>query len=124
MAQKSKAVTWFGIVLLIIIGAIHVIDAPDSFGDAVYKGWLFILNGLGCLVAAIGIFLGRRVWGWKLGFVIASLSFTLYVLSRTVGLPLLPAEPENWLEPLGVAALVTEGLFILLVIKTLGRRKT
>ena len=35
-----------------------------------------------------------------------------YCLSRTVGLPYIPAEPDAWLEPLGVASLAAEGLFI------------
>jgi hypothetical protein len=35
-----------------------------------------------------------------------------YVLSRTVGVPGLPAEPDAWLEPLGVASVVAEVVFL------------
>jgi hypothetical protein len=34
-----------------------------------------------------------------------------YVISRTVGLPGLPAV-EEWLEPLGLLSLLVEGLFV------------
>ncbi len=38
---------WAGIILIIITGVIHFIDAPDSFGESTYKGILFTLNGIG-----------------------------------------------------------------------------
>ncbi|MCU0651935.1 MAG: hypothetical protein MUC39_03225 [Candidatus Omnitrophica bacterium] len=41
----------------------------------------------------------------------------LYCLSRTVGLPQIPAEPEAWFEPLGVISLLAEGLFVLVLFK-------
>jgi len=113
----QKISLWFGIVLILSVGLIHVCDAPDSFRDAVYKGWLFYLNGAGALVAAVGI-LRRKPWGWNLGFVIAVCSFAGYIASRTVGLPFIAAEPDAWLEPLGVASLVTEGLFAVLFVGT------
>jgi hypothetical protein len=101
-----------GVVSILATGIIHLIDAPDSFGDAPYKGWLFYVNFVGALVSAVGILLNRRIWGWNLGFIIAALSVLGYIASRTVGLPFIPAEPDEWLEPLGVASLIAEGLFI------------
>ena len=112
MKPVPKIFTWFGIVLILTIGLIHVIDAPDSFGDAIYKGWLFYANGIGALIAAYGIY-RRHGWGWKWGLFIAAGSFLGYVASRTVGLPQIPAEPDAWLEPLGVASLIAEGLFVI-----------
>src|SRR5215210_6436246 len=61
-----------------------------SFGTTPNKGLLFLANGIGALVAG-GAFLE-------------------YVLSRTVGLPGLPVEPDAWLEPLGGASLVAEAV--------------
>jgi hypothetical protein len=115
MNKISKIFSWVGIVLILIIGLIHVIDAKDSFNDAVYKGWLFYANGLASLIAAYGIY-HKNNWGWNLGFMIAVVSLGAYVASRTVGLPFIPAEPDAWLEPLGVAALITEGLFVVVFI--------
>jgi hypothetical protein len=43
---------------------------------------------------------------------VAGGAFLGYVLSRTVGLPKLPAEPDAWLEPLGIASLVAELVFL------------
>ena len=108
---------------ILVTGAIHLKLAPDAWGDAHYKGVLFALNGLGALLSAVGIALGARSWGWVLGLVIAAGSLAAYVASRTVGLPALPAEPGAWLEPLGVASLVAEGLFTALAIWVLSRAR-
>ena len=89
-----------------------MIDAKDSFSDAVYKGWLFYANGLAAVISAIGIY-RKNAWGWNLGLMIAVGSMGGYIASRTVGLPLIPPEPDAWFEPLGIAAMTAETLFIL-----------
>ena len=111
---------WFGILLILATGLIHFIEAPDGFEEAAYKGWLFCANGFGATIAAINIYRGKQSLGWILGLVIAAGSIIGYIASRTIGLPQIPAEPDAWLEPLGVASLIVEGLFIVLF---LGRRK-
>ena len=52
--------------MIVLVGLIHVVDAPDSFSEAAYKGLLFAAIGLGAVLAALGIYGGRR-WGWNLG---------------------------------------------------------
>jgi len=113
MNNVSKVLSWAGIILILIVGLIHALDAQDSFKDAIYKGWLFYANGLGSLIAAFGIYRGKRLLGWGLGFFIASVSFFGYIASRTIGLPFIPAEPGEWLEPLGISALITELIFMM-----------
>jgi hypothetical protein len=70
-------------------------------------------NGVGALTAAIGIYRDQRVIGWVLGLLVAAGAIIAYVASRTVGLPGLPAEPDAWLEPIGVAAVICETLFVI-----------
>lgn len=114
-------IVWIGIVLILATGLIHFITAPDSFGETTYKGVLFVANGLGAIVAAVGIYRGSRTWGWGLGLVVAAGAFVAYVLSRTVGLPDLPAEPDAWFEPLGLASMIAEVGFILVALLALTR---
>ncbi len=118
MSYASKVRLWIGIVLIVVVGLIHVLDAPDSFHDAVYKGWLFYANGVASLVAAYGIFKESR-WGWPFGLLIAAGSFAGYVASRTIGLPFIPAEPDAWFEPLGLVSLVAELSFVGIFIVTI-----
>ena len=98
-------------VAIVATGLIHLVTARDSFGEATYKGLLFVANGVGALVAAVGVYRDRD-WGWLLGALVAGGAFLGYVLSRTVGLPGLPAEPDAWFEPLGVASLIAEAGFL------------
>ena len=70
------------------------------------------MNGAGSFIAAYSILKDKNNWGWHLGFFITAASFILYILSRSVGLPYIPAEPDAWLEPLGVASLIVEGAFV------------
>jgi len=116
----KKIILWLGIGAILVAGAVHLIDAQDSFKEAAYKGLLFYANFLTTLVAAFGIY-RNKFWGWKLGFVISVVSITLYCLSRSVGLPLIPAEPDAWFEPLGVIALLAEGLFVFIFLKIRSR---
>lgn len=109
---QTNGITWLGIVLLLVTAAIHFIDAPGGFDDAKYKGVLFIVNGIGALIAAIGVWRNERGWGWNLGALVAVSTALGYVLSRTVGLPQLPAEPDAWLEPLDFASLIVELGFV------------
>jgi hypothetical protein len=109
---QTNGITRLGIALLLVTAAIHFIDAPGSFNDAKYKGVLFVVNGIGALIAAFGIWRNERSWGWNLGALVAVSTALGYVLSRTVGLPQLPAEPDAWLEPLGFASLIVELGFV------------
>ena len=118
-SEKSKIIMFFGIISIFVTGLIHAIEAPDAFHEAFYKGALFCLNAFCSLFAAIGIYMYKKVWGWRLGFLIAVFSIILYVISRTIGLPNIPAEPDEWFEPLGVVSLFAESLFIIFFIKAL-----
>ncbi len=111
MRKTSRLLLWLAIGAMSMTGLIHGLTAPECFTEAIYKGWLFYANVFGSLLAAWGI-LQQKDWGWDLGMIIAVGSIAAYVASRTIGLPLIPAEPEAWLEPLGVGALMAEGLFV------------
>jgi uncharacterized membrane protein HdeD (DUF308 family) len=112
MTTPTRSLKIVGVVAIVVTGLIHLATARDSFGEATYKGLLFVANGVGALVAAVGVYRDRAEWGWLLGALVAGGAFLGYVLSRTVGLPGLPAEPDAWLEPLGVASLVAEAVFL------------
>ena len=116
MQRRFDVLIGAGIVFILATGIIHYIDAHDSFEDAVYKGLLFYANGAGSLLSAAGIYRARGEWGWNLGCCISVVSLILYLFSRTVGLPAIPAEPDAWFEPLGVASLLMESAFIVVYI--------
>ena len=102
-----------GILLIVVVGLIHLIEAPEYLEEATYVGVLFLINVLLAFVSAFGIYRGTR-WGWVLGVLVAGGAFVMYVVSRALGLPGLEEDVGNWLEPAGILSLIVEGLFVLL----------
>jgi hypothetical protein len=105
----SERLVGAGISLIVVVGLIHLINSPEDLEEGAYTGVLYLLNFVGALAAAVGIYRGKG-WGWALGLLVAAGAFTGYVISRTVGLPGLPVETD-WLEPLGVLSLMVEAMF-------------
>ncbi len=112
--RASRPLMLAGVALILLVGLIHLIDAPDSMTESTTKGLSFYANFVGAIVAAYGIFV-HRTWGWALGIVVAAGAFGGYVVSRTVGIFGLP--PDVWMEPLGIASLVAEALFIAVALR-------
>jgi hypothetical protein len=108
--QPSPFLKWAAIALIAIIGAIHLVEAPDQFGDATYKGLLFLASGAGAAVALLAIWRDMRL-GWWLGAFIAAATAVGYVWSRTIGLPGLPVDP-NIFEPMGIVSVVCEVAYL------------
>lgn len=119
----SRTLVWAGIILVLATGLIHLIEGPENYEEAAYKGILFFLNAAGALIAAIGIYRGERSWGWTLGLVITAGALLLYIISRTVGLPMLEVDDE-WFEPMGLASMIVEALFVLLYAYAMTRPAT
>jgi hypothetical protein len=101
---------WIAIVMILATGVIHAIEIPDHFKAATYLGVLFILNAIGAVVAAVGIFMDEFSWGWSLGLIIAGGAFVMFLISRTIGLP--SFNPDEW-GALGIASLVVEGIYVI-----------
>jgi uncharacterized membrane protein YhdT len=112
-----------GIVLIIVVGLLnfhlpHFLLEPTKSNDpaSFLLELVLLMNVLGALIAALGIYRDRR-WGWLLGIFIVGVSVLLYLAQETVGLPGLP---KMWLEPSRIVALLVEGLFILLARSQVG----
>jgi hypothetical protein len=112
---NSNLLVWLGIAAIVATGLIHFIEVPDNLAEVPYKGVLFILNGIGSFAAAFLIARGDTR-GWQLGIAVAFSAAVGYVLSRTIGLPMLPAESDAWFEPLGIASLLVEVAFLGIVV--------
>ena len=120
ITKASRKTTLWGTALIALVGLIHLLVVPEYFGFATYLGLLFILNALGALASAAGIYL-RMWWGWPLGVVMAGGAFFMYIESRTIGLPMLN---EGWLDPPGVLSLIVEAIFVVLYLSGVRRRSS
>jgi hypothetical protein len=110
------------ILLIVAVGLIHLIGAPQHYKAAPYVGVGFVVNFIGALVAAVGLY--RDVlWGWLLGVIVAGGALVMYVVSRSVGLPGFEHAVGRWSGPLGVLSVVVEALFITIFLLWLSARR-
>lgn len=109
MPQVTRLV---GIALILAVGAVHAYETPEHFEAAGYLGALFIANAAGSFVAAFGILLGAKGWGWTLGAGISALSALAYLWSRFFGLPGFEEGVGSWDVVLGSVAGILEILFL------------
>lgn len=120
-AAPATTDTWIGAGLVTLAGLVHLVEAPEYWGEVRYIGALFVVGALGAFAAAAGI-LRRERWGWQLGLVVAGGMAVAYVLSRTVGIPQFrEASLDKFLEPFGFGSLLVEVLFVLVALRVLGR---
>lgn len=110
MASKLHRVAIVAAIALVVAGTVHLVDAPDTFGDAAYLGMSFLAQFVVTVVAAAGILLGSRL-AWGLGAVVSAASIAMYVISRTVGLP--GQSGEEWLEWAGIISMVSETIALI-----------
>jgi hypothetical protein len=109
LPQMTRAA---GVGLILAIGLIHLVEAPEHFEAATYLRALFVANFAVTLASAFGILQGSRTWGWTLGAVASGLALVAYPVSRIFGLPGFPEGVGEWDEPLGSLAMIFEGLFL------------
>jgi len=111
--MKSKALQWLGMLLIFQMGFFHYLTAQNDYLKSPFLGYLDMIIFLGVLIAVFGMYY-QQVWGWMVGFVVAISSISIFVWSRTLGLPGQITEP--WLYPYGVVGSALGGLFLILVL--------
>ena len=84
--RVPRALKLAAILLLVAVGLAHLRGALPHYRFAPYIGVGFVVNFVGALVAAVGIY-RDALWGWLIGVVVAGGALVLYVVSRSVGLP-------------------------------------
>jgi hypothetical protein len=99
---------WFAVALLLAVAAIHVALVPQHLHEAPYAGALFVALAAGAIATAVGLIVSPLRLAWLSAGALSFGAVCAYVVSRSVGLPSLQDDVGDWLNPLGVAALLTE----------------
>ncbi len=105
--------------LCAVAAASHIPVIDDHLTEAPYIGVLFIALTAACLVEAVLLLWGDRRWVWLLASATCASAVGAYVWSRSIGLPLIQDDVGNWTEPLGLVALTSESLVVVLSIAAL-----
>src|SRR5215211_630318 len=106
------------IVLIVVVGLVHLVGAPPHYRWAPYLGVGFVVNLIGALIAAAGIY-RDALWGWLLGALVAGGALVMYVVSRLVGLPGYQEHVGMWIgdsfgDRLGIPSLFVEAPLVVL----------
>jgi hypothetical protein len=110
------------ILLIVAVGLTHLIGARPHYRVAPYIGVGFVVNFIGALVSAMGIY-WDVLWGWLLGFLVAGGALVLYTVSRLVGLPGYAHAVGRWFGPLAIISFIVEALFVALFFVAVSTRR-
>ncbi len=119
MNRISPSLKLAGAASVGLVGLLHLIEAPEYYGEVKYIGALFVLSAITAVVAVVGIMMNNR-YAWMLGAALAASNFVAYILSRTVGLP--QFRENSWSqfsEPMGLLSLAVEAVAFVLCIRAL-----
>ncbi len=98
----------FPVVALAVAGAAHIPVIPAHLHEAPYIGVLFIVLTVASFALAAVIALGDIAAAYFSTATVMALALLAYAVSRTIGLPEIGDDIGNWLEPLGVVAVIAE----------------
>lgn len=109
------------IVLAVVAALAHVPVTPDHLREAPYIGVGFLLLTAALLLLSTGLMISSARWLWPTLAVVCLTAVVAYVVSRSVGLPLMEDDIGNWSEPLGIVSIVAETLAALTALVALRR---
>jgi hypothetical protein len=107
--MNTMSINRTGAVLMAGVAAIHLVLAPEYFGEQAYVGVLFLLGAAGGALVAARLWLAPDRPTWTLGALMSLAMAAGFVLSRTLGLP--GFHESEW-ELSGLLSLALEGGFV------------
>lgn len=110
-------------VLAVVAGLAHVPVTPEHLNEAPYIGVSFIVLTTVCVLLAAMLLISDSMLVWSTLGLSCLLAVIAYVVSRSIGLPLMADDVGNWLETLGVVSILTESGVVVLFALTLGRAR-
>jgi hypothetical protein len=102
------------VIGLIGVGIIHALEIPGQVDFAVWLTIGFCLLAVIAPAAGLWLLIRPSLLAWEFAGVVCVLAAAGYVLTRSIPVPGDTGDVGNWLEPLGVASLITEGLVVIL----------
>ena len=110
----DPAVRAVGAVGLITVGIIHALEIQGQLSGAVWLTVGFCLLAVVAPIAGLWLLIRPTVLAWQFGGLICLGALAGYILTRSAPMPGDRGDVGNWLDPLGVAALITEGIVVIL----------
>jgi hypothetical protein len=107
---------------LVTIGVIHALQIQGQLSGAVWLTVGFCLLAGVAPLAGLWLLAQPTALSWGFCGLVSLLAGLGYILTRSVAVPGDPGDKGNWLEPLGLAALIVEWLVVFVVALALSAR--
>lgn len=124
MRARKLRLRWAVALLTLTAGAVHVPVIPSHLDEAPYMGALFIVLTAACTVLAIGLVLCDAVPVYALTMLTCGLAAIGYLATRLIPFPMLADDVGNWLDPLGIVAMLTETAAMVIAAEELRRGRS
>lgn len=104
-----------------VAAAAHIPVIGAHLSEAPYMGVLFIVLTVGCLLIAAACLVHDAAVVYMAAIVTCGLAIVGYVATRLVAFPMLADDVGNWLEPLGVIAILSEAVVVVAAVTAVRR---
>jgi hypothetical protein len=115
----DPAVRAAGAIGLITVGLIHVLEIQGQLSGAAWLTAGFVMLAASAPVAGLWLLARPSSIAWQVSGLVCLFAAGGYILTRSVPVPGDTGDRGNWLEPLGVTALFTEGIVAILAVLVL-----
>jgi hypothetical protein len=123
LAPQRAPQRWLLAAAAALAAAAHVPLIGPHLNEAPYMGVLFILLTAGCVLLA-GAALVHDAPVVYAAAAACGLAIAGYAGTRLVAFPMLADDVGNWLEPLGIVAILAETVVVISAVRALRRRRT
>ncbi len=108
------------------IAVIHAVDSVGKWTETRYLFWMYMALCVASIAVGGWALVSRSRLSLFAAAGLAASAFAGYVVNRSVGLPNAMGDIGNWVEPIGLASLVVEGIVIVAAVGggTLAVRRT
>jgi len=111
--QARTVLHTIAVLGVLAIALIHLLDLPGTWKPDPVQAALYLILVAACLGVACVLVASTSAFTWALAAAVAAAPASMYVLTRTVGLPFDHTDVGNWGDQLGVASLFVEGLVVM-----------
>jgi hypothetical protein len=115
----DPAVRAAGAIGLMAVGVIHVLEIQGQLSGAAWLTAGFVLLGVIAPVVGLWLLASPSPAAWQVSALVCVSAGAGYVLTRSVAVPGDKGDVGNWLEPLGLVSLMTEGIVTILAVLVL-----
>jgi hypothetical protein len=99
-------------VAALVATVAHIPVIGPHLDEAPYMGVLFIVLTVGCAAIALAAMVRDSAAVYALAVLTCGLAVLGYAATRLVAFPMLADDVGNWLEPLGVASVLSESVVV------------